>query len=100
MNVTLSLMELSPDLRFAGVAGELLTGMGMKLKGIFREGVTLPLSYSNGNSSYIPDSSIIKEGGYEGLEAVFFSLEMSAPWREDIDETFLSAFEELRTSLR
>jgi neutral ceramidase len=97
--MTMSILELSEDLRFACLAGEILTGIGLKVKNHFPAGVILPLGYSNGRSGYIPDSDVLKEGGYEVIESVFFTPWLPAPWREDIDDTILGAFDTLRASM-
>ncbi|MDP2982553.1 MAG: neutral/alkaline non-lysosomal ceramidase N-terminal domain-containing protein [Candidatus Latescibacter sp.] len=97
--MALSILELSEDLRFACLAGEILTGIGLKVKHRFPSGVTLPLGYSNGRSGYIPDSDVLREGGYEVIESIFFTPWLPAPWREDIDDTILGAFDALQASL-
>ena len=97
--LAISLMELSGDIRFAGIAGELLTDIGFLIKGNFTEGTTFPLGYTNGRIGYIPDSKVLREGGYEGTETVFFTEGMPSPWRDDIDETLLGAFDELANEL-
>ena len=99
LNMTLSLLELSGELRIAALAGEVLTDMGLTMKRSFLRGTTLVLGYSNGRSAYIPDSAILREGGYEAIESVFFTPTMPAPWREDIDDTILAAFRELEKEL-
>lgn len=99
MDLALSIMELAPGLRFLGIAGELLTDMGLKIKRGFTDGVTLPCGYTNGRIGYIPDSNVLREGGYEATETVFFTMGMPAPWREDIDDTLLGAFGELEKNL-
>ena len=99
LNMTLSILELADDIRFTGVAGELLTEMGFKIRKHFPSGTTLPLGYSNGRTAYIPDSDVLREGGYEAVESVFFTPGMPAPWREDIDDTILAAFRDLEKAL-
>ena len=97
--MAIGILELSPDIRFATLAGEVLTDMGRKIRRSFPSGTTLVLGYSNGRSAYIPDSTILREGGYEAIESVFFTPTMPAPWREDIDDTILAAFRELEREL-
>ena len=99
MDLALSILELSPDLRLLGIAGELLTDMGLKIKRNFNENTTLPCGYTNGRIGYIPDSEVLREGGYEATETVLFTNGMPAPWREDIDDTILGAFEYLRKNI-
>ena len=99
VNLTLALMELSHDIRFASVSGELLTDMGLKIKRHLNDGMTLPLGYTNGVTAYIPDSGVLEEGGYEAVESMFFCSTMPAPWRKDIDTTMLRSFDELSDTL-
>jgi hypothetical protein len=99
VSMTLSILELSGEFRFATLSGEVLTDMGFKVKRSFPSGVTLVLGYSNGRSAYIPDSAILREGGYEAIESVFFTPTMPAPWRDDIEDTILAAFRELEHEL-
>jgi len=100
MDLTLSILELAPGVRLCGIAGELLTDIGMKIKHHFTDGLTLPCGYTNGRIGYIPDSNVLREGGYEATETVFFTMGMPAPWREDIDDTLLDAFDDLNRNLR
>ncbi len=99
LDMTLSMLELSKDIRFLGVSGELLTDLGMKIRDCFPAGTTLPMGYTNGRTGYVPDSAVLREGGYEALEFIFFTPWMPAPWREDIDDTVLTAFRELAREL-
>ncbi|MHB9028518.1 MAG: neutral/alkaline non-lysosomal ceramidase N-terminal domain-containing protein [Candidatus Latescibacterota bacterium] len=99
VDLTLSLLELSPSLRFAGISGELLTEMGLRIKRHFAAGTTLPLGYTNGVVAYIPDSGVLEEGGYEAVESIYFDEFMPAPWRKDIDRTILGAFDMLEKEL-
>lgn len=95
VDLTLSIVKLSPELRFAAVAGELLTDMGMKIKRQFENGNTLVLGYTNGEVAYITDAKTLKEGGYEATETIFFSHDKPAPFIPEIEEIILSGFKEL-----
>ena len=97
--LTLGLLELGNGIRLPMIAGEVLTDIGLKIKDSVDIGVTVPLGYTNGRVGYIPDSPVLREGGYEGVETVFFTESMPAPWREDIDETLLDAFAHLAKNL-
>lgn len=98
-DITLSIFELSPTLRFLGIAGELLTDMGWILEGLFRNGTTLPMGYTNGRIGYIPDSQVMKEGGYEPVETIYFTNDMPAPWRDDIEYILRLSFRDLERRL-
>ena len=98
-DLTLAIFELSPVLRFLGISGELLTDIGLMISRSFGGAGSLTFGYTNGSTGYIPDSAVLKEGGYEATETVFFSNDMPGPWRDDIDATILGAFEELKGML-
>jgi hypothetical protein len=99
MDLTLAILELAPELRFLGIAGELLTDMSLKIKNRFHGGTTLAFGYTNGDIAYIPDAAVLKEGGYEATESVFFMEDMPAPWHENIEDIILKGFDELRETL-
>jgi neutral ceramidase len=99
IDLTLSIVELSPELRLLGIAGELLTDMGLKIKHQFKDGNTLPFGYTNGEIAYIPDAEALREGGYEAIETIFFSHDKPAPFIEEIEEIILTGFDELKRDI-
>ncbi len=99
IDLTLSIAELSPELRFVGIAGELLTDIGFKIKHQFKNGTTLPFGYTNGEIAYIPDAKTLKEGGYEATETVFFYHDKPAPFIPEIEEIILKGFKELEKNI-
>jgi hypothetical protein len=99
IDLALSIVELSPELRFTGIAGELLTDMGMKIKHQFNSGNTLVFGYTNGEIAYITDAKTLKEGGYEATETVFFSHDKPAPFSEEIEEIILTGFKDLEKNI-
>jgi hypothetical protein len=100
IDLTLSLVELSADLRFLGIAGELLTDMGYKIKHQFKKDTTLVFGYSNGEVIYIPDSEVLIEGGYEAIETVFYSHDKPAPLSEESEIIILQGFEDLKDRIK
>ena len=100
IDLTLAIVELSPDLRFLGIGGELLTDMGFKIKNTFKDGKTLAFGYTNGEVGYIPDSEVLREGGYEAVETTFFSHDKPAPLNEECEEIILKGFDELRAEIK
>ena len=99
IDLTLSIVELSPELRFLGIAGELLTDIGLKIKHQFKDGNSLPFGYTNGEVAYIPDAETLREGGYEAIETVFFSQDKPAPFIVETEEIILAGFEELKRNI-
>ncbi|MCE5250455.1 neutral/alkaline non-lysosomal ceramidase N-terminal domain-containing protein [bacterium] len=99
MDLALSIFEVAPDLRFLGIAGELLTDMGRKIRQQFSRGTTLAFGYTNGDIGYIPDADVLREGGYEATETVFYMGDMPAPWHEDMERVILDGFVELKKNI-
>ena len=99
IDLTLSIVELSSELRFLGIAGELLTDIGLKIKHQFKDGNTLPFGYTNGEVAYIPDAETLREGGYEAIETIFFSHDKPAPFIVETEGIILSGFEDLKRNI-
>jgi len=99
LDMNLSIMELSPDFRFTGVSGELLTFMGWKIKEHLGKETTFPLGYTDGVIAYIPDSSVIRVGGYEVLESPLLGTTRPAPFSEAIDETLLAGYDAILSEM-
>jgi len=58
-------IQLAEGLRIVAVEGELVAELGLEVMAAFRSGTTFALGYSNGTGLYLPNSRMLKEGGYE-----------------------------------
>jgi len=67
-----------------GMEGEVCSPWGPKLRSMATSGDAMVIAYTNGTSSYIPNSRIVREGGYEGLDSqhAYF---LPGPFTESID---------------
>ncbi len=59
--------KLGGRLMIFGMEGEICSPWGPMLREMVPTGEAMVIGYANGTSSYIPDSRIVREGGYEGL---------------------------------
>ena len=66
-DVPLSLhgIRLGDGLRLAGIEGEALHGWGYFIQDFYKEGLTVPLGYTDGQGMYLPTTEQLPEGGYE-----------------------------------
>ena len=64
VNVRLSLLRIG-DIALAGVSGEVLTGIGTRLKKQSRLPATIMVTRANGSSGYLPDDAAYGTGRYE-----------------------------------
>lgn len=55
--------------------------------------------YSNLSNAYIPSRRVLREGGYEGTEAIIYQ-SLPAPFREQIEDKILAAVERLAARQR
>lgn len=70
----ISLLQISENLSFLALNGEVVVDYGLFVKSQFG-GKVLPLAYSNGMIGYVPTAKQIREGGYEGKDsALYFGL--------------------------
>ena len=76
--------KLGDRLTIFGMEGEICSPWGPMLRAMARTELAMVVGYANGTSSYIPDSRIVREGGYEGLTSqhAYF---LPAPFTENID---------------
>lgn len=63
--VAVQAIRLSKQVRLVAMEGEPVANIGRRVELMFREGITFPLGYSNGQALYIPSESMLPEGGYE-----------------------------------
>lgn len=70
------------------MGGEVVSEYSIKLKKFFGQDIFV-LGYTNDLKGYIPSSTILKEGGYEGaMSHVVYGL--PAPWNADIEPLILN----------
>ena len=70
------------------LGGEPAIEYAIRLKHIFGQDIFV-LGYSNDVMAYIPSSTILNEGGYEGASSVM-TTDLPATWAADIETTILS----------
>ena len=76
--------KLGGQLTIFGMEGEICSPWGPMLRAMASTEQAMVIGYANSTSSYIPDSQIVREGGYEGLTSqhAYF---LPAPFTEAIE---------------
>lgn len=64
VDIRLSLLRIG-DIAFTGVSGEVLTGVGTRLKKQSRLPATMMITHANGSSGYLPDDAAYDQVSYE-----------------------------------
>jgi hypothetical protein len=76
--------KLGGRLTIFGMEGEICSPWGPMLRDMAPNEEAMVIGYANGTGSYIPDSQIVREGGYEPLTSqhAYF---LPAPFTENIE---------------
>jgi hypothetical protein len=74
--------------------GELVVDYALRFKKQFGNNTTWIAGYSNDVFGYIPSHRVLKEGGYEGGEAFFFS-SLPGPFADDVEDRIAKAAEQV-----
>jgi len=81
------------DQPIVALGGELLIEYAIKIKQIYGER-TFVFGYSNFVMGYIPSTTVLREGGYEG-DTSQMVYGQPAPWHSSLETTILSAVQEV-----
>ncbi len=85
----LQAVRFGPELLFIGISGETVADYALTLKSENLTQFTWVAGYCNYIYAYLPTWRIIREGGYEGGEAIRYS-PFPGPFREDVESRVLN----------
>lgn len=92
---------LGPKLTFLALAGEVVVDYAIRLQKELG-GADHPLwvaAYANDVFGYVPSVRVLNEGGYEGLEAFYYS-NFPTPFAPDVESTVVSAARDVVAKVR
>jgi hypothetical protein len=95
----IQVVQFGKDLTLVALAGEVVVDYSLRLK---RELAGTPLwvaGYTNDIFTYVPSVRVLKEGGYEGAEAIRFT-NLPGPFAPSVEERIVSKVHELMRRLR
>jgi hypothetical protein len=90
----LQAMRFGKELLLVGLSGETVADYSVALKTENPAPFTWVAGYCNYVYAYLPTRQIIREGGYEGGEAIIYT-PFSGPFREDVEERVLTGAREV-----
>jgi hypothetical protein len=87
---------LGGKLILVALGGEPVAEYGLRIKSdLARSGNAVWVAgYSNLSNAYIPTRRVLREGGYEGTEAIIYQ-SLPTPFREQIEDRIVAAVERL-----
>ena len=86
-------ITLGRGFRIVAIEGELVADLGHLIRSFYKDGITMPLGYSNGCQLYLPSSKMIDEGGYE-VES-YWEYRFPAPLSKGVEEILTGTLKEL-----
>ncbi len=81
--------QFGHDLTLVALGGELLSDYALRLKKEFAGKNLWVAGYSNDVFAYIPSLRVLREGGYEGGEAMIY-YGQPGPWAPSVEETIVA----------
>jgi hypothetical protein len=92
-------IQFGNDLTLVALGGEVVVDYSLRLKKELGPGPVWVAGYSNDVMAYIPSERVLKEGGYEGGEAMRYS-NLPNVWKPGIEDHIVSTVHELARQLR
>lgn len=86
--------QFGPKLKLIALAGETVVDYSLRLKAQYGWDTTWVAGFCNDILAYIPSVRVLKEGGYEGGEAMIY-FGRPAPFTEAVEETIVEKTAEL-----
>ncbi|MFZ2643593.1 MAG: neutral/alkaline non-lysosomal ceramidase N-terminal domain-containing protein [Verrucomicrobiia bacterium] len=90
----LQVWQFGPKLKLIALAGEVVVDYSLRLKAEHGWDTTWVAGYCNDILAYIPSLRVLKEGGYEGGDAMIY-FGHPAPFTEAVEETIVGKTAEL-----
>jgi neutral ceramidase len=93
-------VHFGPGLRLVALGGEAVVDYSLRLKRELAGTAAVWVSaYSNDVMGYIPTERVLREGGYEGLEASRIGSLHPSPWASGLEDQIVSRVHELDRAL-
>lgn len=86
------------SMEMIALGGEVVVDYSLRLKHEIGRDSLWVLGYANDLMAYIPSLRVLREGGYEGENAMIY-YGLHGPWAPEIEETIISAIREMRQHL-
>lgn len=90
--------RIGDQLTMATLGGEVVVDYSLRLKNEIKDQNLWIAGYSNDVMTYIPSHRVLKEGGYEGGDAMKWG-NHPAPWSENVEEQIVGTVHRLRKTL-
>jgi len=87
-------VQFGKDLTMVAMGGEVVVGYGLWVKKNYGSKGIMVAGYSNDVMSYIPTVQILKEGGYEPVESMYY-YGMPGPYNEQVEEQIHGALRQI-----
>ena len=82
-------IQFGSDLTVVALGGEVVVDYVLRLKREFGSEGLMTVAYANDVMAYIPSQRVLKEGGYEPVDSMFF-YGLPGPWNDDVEENIIA----------
>jgi hypothetical protein len=86
--------RFSDALQITTLAGEAVVDYSLLIKHEFGRDKQFVIAYANDLCAYIPSLRVLREGGYEGADAMLY-YGLHGPWKPNVEESVMEAVREL-----
>jgi hypothetical protein len=93
------LVQFGNDLTMVALAGEVVVDYALRLKRLLGADNVWLAGYSNDVFAYVPSERILKEGGYEGGDAMIY-YDLPGPFAPGVEERIIGKINELLLRLK
>jgi hypothetical protein len=95
----IQVVQFGDDLTIVALAGEVVVDYSLRLKKELKDRAIWVAGYSNDVFGYLPSLRVLKEGGYEGGEAMRYT-ELPGPFAPSVETLVIDKVHELVKSLQ
>ena len=95
----IQVVQFGDDLAIVALAGEVVVDYSLRLKNELKDRTLWVAGYSNDVFGYLPSLRVLKEGGYEGGEAMRYT-ELPGPFAPSVETLVIDKVHELVKSLQ
>lgn len=89
-------LHLARNVEIVAVAGELTSGLAQTIRNGLPQACPILLGYTNGSIGYLPTEIMLREGGYEALDSVFYFRTLPAPFAPGLEAALVAGINALR----
>jgi neutral ceramidase len=98
LDYPLQAVRFGKTLTLLALGGEVTVDYGLRARREYSGEPLITAGYSNDVMSYIPSARVLREGGYEAVDSMFYYAQ-PGPFAEDVEERVFAAIRQVMKSV-